>query len=235
MALAWDSGGEASTEAHSTLYNVAEGDKMQWVDRLTELIHDWRYLTRRDGWRSAMPEVMRDIVKLPYLHTKFVVLARSLSEPLPDLQPKLALEIREFEPDDVDLVRQINRPSEAQACAQRLILGHKGLVAWYDDRMIGYGWVCTDTTLERIPVPLNPGDMLCTNAYTAPAFRGRGVQTALVLARLRLLRDLGYRRAIVYIVEDNHPSLAVWRKVGSQVIERGDFRRIGPWRRIRYS
>lgn len=207
---------------------------MQWANRLAELIQDWGYLIQRDGWRPAVSEMMKDVIRLPYFHTRFVVLARPLSEPLPDLQHKIALEIREFELADVDLVRQIDRPSEARECIERLIHGHKGLVAQHKGQMIGYGWGCTETSLERVQPRIEPGDVLCTKAYTVPEFRGRGVQTALMLARLRLFRDLGYHRALVYIVEDNYPSLAVWRKVNSQIICRGHFRRIGPWRWVCY-
>jgi GNAT superfamily N-acetyltransferase len=207
---------------------------VQWVNRLAELIEDWSYLIRRDGSWAATPEVIQAIVTLPYRRMRFVVVARSLLEPLPDLQPKIALEIREFEPADVGLVKQINRPSEAKACAQRLARGHKGLLALYQGQPAGYAWGCTEMTLERVHLELDPDDVLCTDAYTAPAFRGRGIQTVLTLSRFRLFRDLGYRRAISYIEANNHPSLAVWRKFGSQVVGHVDFKRVGTWRQVCY-
>jgi GNAT superfamily N-acetyltransferase len=170
---------------------------------------------------------------LPYRRLHFVVVARSLLEPLPDLQPKIALEIREFEPTDVDSVRQINRPSEARACAQRLARGHKGLLAWHNGQVAGYAWGCTEMALERVNLKLDSGDVLCMDAYTAPAFRGQGVQTALALARCRLFRNMGHRRAITYIIKNNYPSLVIWRRIGSQIVGQGNFRRIGPWCRAR--
>lgn len=207
---------------------------MRWFNQLTGHIQDWIWLTRRSGWRSAISQITQDIITFPYHHTKFVIVARSLLEPLPDLQPKMALEIREFEPGDVDLVRQINRPSEANICARRLVHGHIGLIAQHDDQAVGYAWACAESSLERVRIPLDEGDVLCTDAYTAPAFRGYGVQTTLVLARFHRVRDLGYKRALAFIIESNSPSMAVWRKMGSQVVQRGDFKRIGPWRRVRY-
>jgi GNAT superfamily N-acetyltransferase len=210
---------------------------MQWSNRLAELVKDWGYVVRRDGWRSTLPIIWQEIAGLPYRHSQFIIVARSLKEPLPDLKPKLELEIRPFEPGDMKLVRYIDRPSEARACARRLEHGHKGLIALYKGQPAGYAWGCTeiDPTLERVELKLEPGDVLCVDAYTAPAFRGKGIQTTLSLARFRLFRDLGYRRAIAYIERHNDPSLAVWRKVGSQEVSRIDFVRIGPWRRTRYS
>jgi RimJ/RimL family protein N-acetyltransferase len=157
-------------------------------------------------------------------------------EPLPDLEPKIALEIRPIELVDLEWVRQINRPSEARALARRLACGQKGLIALFQRQPVGYAWGCAevDPALERVQLMLRPGDALYVDAYTAPAFRGRGIQTALLLTRLRLFRDLGYRRVVAYIEKRNAPSLAVWRKVGSQEIGQIDFLRIGPWRCTRY-
>jgi GNAT superfamily N-acetyltransferase len=210
---------------------------MSWSSRLAELTQDWNYMLRRDGWRSTLPAVWREVASLPYRHSQFVIVARSLEEPLPDLQPKIELEIRLFEPKDMELVRHIDRPSEARACTRRLECGHKGLIALYEGQPAGYAWGCAeiDPTLERVELKLEPGDVLCVDAYTAPAFRGKGIQTTLSLARFRLFRDLGYRRAIAYIERHNNPSLAVWRKVGSREIGRIDFVRFGPWRRTCYS
>jgi hypothetical protein len=135
------------------------------------------------------------------------------------------------------LVRQLDRPSEARSGAQRLIQGHKGLVAFNNGQPAGYTWGSTDplTRLERVHPKLSPGDVLCTDSYTFPAFRGRGVQTALALARFILFRELGFLRAICTIEIHNKPSLAVWqRKLNGKTIGEIDFIRIGSRYRIRY-
>ncbi len=207
---------------------------MKWGRRLIELIEDWNYLIGRDGWRAALPVVGREVIELPCRCKKFAILTRSLLEPLPDLEPPLALEIREFRPADLELVRPINRPSEIRTCALRLARGHQGLLGLYQGRPVGYAWSCAETSLERVHLRLEPGDALCTDAYTVPDFRRRGIQTALTIARFRLLRDLGYRRAVAYIEQNNRPSLAVWRRVGGQVAGYFCFIRIGPWRWVRY-
>jgi len=211
---------------------------MRWIGRLAELIEDWKYIIRRDGWRSGLPTMGQEIAQLFYRHLEFVVVTRFLLEPLPDLQPKLAFEIREFRPSDLDLVRQMDRPSEARLCARRLACGHKGWLALYQGQPAAYAWACAEVepTLERVCLKLEPGDMLCADVYTVPAFRGQGLQTVLTLARFQLFRDLGFRRAVTYIEKRNAPSLTVWqKKVGSQIIGQVDFVRIGPWRRLRYS
>jgi RimJ/RimL family protein N-acetyltransferase len=64
-------------------------------------------------------------------------------------------------------------------------------------------------------------------------FRSKGLQTALSLARLDYFQELDYKRAIAYIEVNNIPSLTVWRKMGAQIVDYIDFKRILIWRRTR--
>ena len=208
------------------------------VGRLTEFLEDWRYLLRRDGWRSTLTVAVRELLQLPYRHMRFVVLARSVDNPLPDYQPKIELDIRPFEKDDIVYISEIDRPSEAKLCARRLGSGQMGFIAFHNSRPAGHAWASDrlDPTLERVQFPLLPGDGICLDVFTAPAYRGKGVQTALSLARFHFLREQGYVRVVTYIEKQNHPSLGVWqRKLGSEIIGHIDFVRVGPWRRVRYS
>lgn len=204
--------------------------------RLAELTEDWQFLIRRDGVHSALPAVTLEIARLPYRHLRFRILACSLFEPLPELQPKIPLDIYPFEPSHLEMVRSIDRPSEARLCERRLRKGQQGLVAFHKSQIAGYAWGCfpVDWELERVVLQIDPGDILCSDVYTAPALRGKGVQTALTLRRFQHFSELGFRRAICYIEIHNAPSLAVWqRKLGARATGEIDFLRIGPWYRAR--
>jgi GNAT superfamily N-acetyltransferase len=177
-----------------------------------------------------------EVARLPFRHLSYVLVTRSLHEPLPDLQPKIALEIRPFTQGDLVAARTMDRPSEARLCVRRLAEGHQGLLALHGGRPVGYAWGCKEMNpeLERVPLQLDSGDVLCTDVFTVPAYRGQGVQTALTLARFHLFRNLGYRRAFCYIEAGNSPSLAVWqRKLGCTTAGRIDFLRVGSWYRVR--
>ncbi len=208
---------------------------MKIINRLAEIIEDWKYLIQRDGLNIALPTVVHEIAWLPYRHLSFTIFSRSLTEPIPNFQPKISLDIRSFQQADVELVREIDRPSEAKQCARRLRLGHLGLVALHLGQPAGYAWGCGEEhpQMEKVPLKLEPGDVLCTDVYTNPSFRGQGVQTALAVSRFNMFKELGYRRAICYIENHNAPSLTVWqRKLGGQAIGHIDFVRIGPWYRV---
>jgi len=204
--------------------------------RFFELAEDWRFYLRRDGVMRALPLVGLEIARLPLRHLDYVLVTRSLSEPLPDLRPRVALEIRPFTRADLAAAATMDRPSEARLCARRLAEGHLGLLALHDGRPAGYAWGCAelDPELERVPLQLEPGDVLCTDVFTVPAYRGQGVQTALTLKRFLLFRGLGYRRAVCYIEAGNTPSRAVWQgKLGGSTAGRIDFLRVGSWYRVR--
>ena len=210
---------------------------MRLLQRLLELFEDWVYVIRKDEFWSAIPAIGQDIARLPFRHLKFFVFERSLSETIPEIHPQIELEIRPFEQSDLQFVKIINRPSEARQCERHLESGHKGLIAFYQSQPTGYAWGSAEVNpeIEKVPIHLEPGDVLCTDVFTNPPFRGKGVQTALSLARFQMFRDLGFSRAICYIEIQNGPSLAVWqRKLGGLKTGSIDFLRIGPWYRVRF-
>ncbi len=204
--------------------------------RLAEYLEDWKYLFKRDGMRLAFREMSTDIARLPFRHLQFKILEYSLSDPLPEIAPKIDLVIRPFKFNDLEKVKYLNRPSEAKQCERHLHNGHKGLVATYQGEVAGYAWGGPDMKpkLEKIPIQLKPGDVLCTDVFTAPPFRRKGIQTALSLARFRLFKELGFQKAVCYIEARNTPSLIVWqKKLGAKITGKIDFLRIFSWYRIR--
>ena len=211
---------------------------MNPIIRLIELYEDWYFLIRRDGLISTMPLVTREIVQLPYRHLKFWILAISLVEPIPEIQNKMPFTIRSFEPADLKLVRDINRPSEAKLCARRLSREHYGFIALNQIQATGYAWGSTeiDPQLEQVHLRLDHGDVLCNDAFTAPAYRRQGVQSALTLARLHFFQEMGYRRALCYIEKSNSNSLSVWQcKLNASIIGQIDFKRIGPCHYLKFT
>ncbi|MBN1224694.1 MAG: hypothetical protein JXB23_15720 [Candidatus Aminicenantes bacterium] len=175
-------------------------------------------------------------MQLPYRHIEFLVFARVLDDSIPDIRSKISLEIKQFGFSDLESVRRVNRPSEANLCARRLAAGHMGLIAFHNSRLAGYAWGCgeIDPKIESVRPNLDPGDVLCVDAFTPQAFRNQGVQTALTLARFRMFREQGFLRAVSFIDTSNHPSLAVWKKLEARIVSNLDFKRIGIWCKARH-
>lgn len=209
---------------------------MNPFSKISELFSDWKFLVNQKGFRIALPEIASDVIHLPYRHIKFYILEYPLSNLPIDIPPKISIIIRPLDFNDIPLIMKINRPSEAKQCKRRLNNGDKGLVAVYQDEVVGYAWGTSDIKpdVEKVPIVLKPNDFLCTDMFTATKFRGKGIQTSLSLARFRLYKDLGFKNAICYIEINNKPSLAVWKnKFKARIIGKINFLRMVSCYKIR--
>jgi GNAT superfamily N-acetyltransferase len=203
--------------------------------RLADLAEDWKYYFKTETRGQAILNVGNELLRLPYRHFHFLIIARSLLEPFPRFTPGIPLTIRKFDPSDLARVTEIDRPSETGVFDRRLADGHIGVAAFSNQKLAGYAWGCknVDPNIERIDLQLEPSDFLSGGAYTAPAYRRSGVQTSLTLEQFRIFRDLGYRRAICYIEASNLPSLKAWNTLGGEVVGVADYFRFGLWRWVR--
>jgi GNAT superfamily N-acetyltransferase len=196
---------------------------------------DWRHLLKRDGWKSILSPILKDIVTLPCRRIKYVVLTLDLSKDLPELEAAQDIEIRHFQSSDLSFVHEEFLPSEANLCRRRLQAGHIGFVAVHQGRPVAYSWLCGDIGLERVKIDLSPGDILATDSFTSPDFRKQGFQSAIASAKIRYACEAGYDRVIAYIEEDNGPSRFIWeQKLGSELKGYLVFQRVGLRRHTRY-
>lgn len=200
-------------------------------DRLAQLVEDWKYYFKRKSLKQAVRMMAKEALQLPCRHIRYLIIARSLLDPFPELSdPDLV--IRMFDPSDLTGVAEIDRPSEARMYARRLASGQIGVAALYNQKLIGFAWASkkVDLDIERFNLKLEPSDFLCTDAFTAPVHRRSGVQKLLILERLKIFHGLGSKRAVCYIETSNLPSLKAWRKLGGYVMGEIDYYRFGIWR-----
>lgn len=204
--------------------------------RALEHLVDWRHVLHRDGWSSFLKKVRQDARKLPRRKTEYIIMEVPLDHPFPDPPCLSLVEVRPFTSADLESVRKQFLPSEAAMCARRLAAGHEGLTAVLDGEFAGCCWLCRDDSLERADLSIGADEVLFTDAFTAPRFRGQGVNTSLALASLRRGKQLHLRRLIAYIRTDNAASQAVWLgKLNGRVFAKLEFKRVWTGRRTRIS
>ncbi|HEX5436124.1 MAG TPA: GNAT family N-acetyltransferase [Gemmatimonadaceae bacterium] len=87
--------------------------------------------------------------------------------------------------------------------------GRRGIVAWKDDRPIGYNWCSErmDAAIEIFPLPLPADATYHWASYVVPWERRTGVGSALVNHQLEYARTRGFRRSWRVIAVSNHASL----------------------------
>jgi hypothetical protein len=66
-------------------------------------------------------------------------------------------------------------------------------------------WTCLDwvEALPGMPIVLEPGEVFTTDAFTLPAWRGKGVHGAVLIEMLRLAARAGNRRAFTLVDLEN--------------------------------
>jgi GNAT superfamily N-acetyltransferase len=86
----------------------------------------------------------------------------------------------------------------------RLQRGQKCFVALIGGTVVGCNWLCLaaepDGSVTFVPPS---GEVVCTDAYTAVAQRGRSIHTALLHAMLVWAQQAGYVRAYTYVALGN--------------------------------
>jgi GNAT superfamily N-acetyltransferase len=144
----------------------------------------------------------------------FVLLARDLTDDLPDIPP----------PDGVTIARYDGASDEpiagVWASAQDLRMrGHLGrrlesgvicLAAWEDARIVAYDLIGPTGSDE---VTASNGTCLGLNLCERREVRGRGIGLALLAASLPYMRELGFRRHATIVSERNRPLIATATQV----------------------
>ena len=124
------------------------------------------------------------------------------------------------------------RDSKLHYFSRRLKHGRHCFIALDGVKLAAYCWATTqvDYDLDNIKIELKSGDVYLDDAFTLPAYRRRGIQKALHLHRLIQMRNLGCRRAVLIVDQNNIASQNLMKKLGYQNVDKLSFRRI-LWRR----
>lgn len=99
----------------------------------------------------------------------------------------------------------LTSPKRVKKFKQRVERGRECLVAWRDDRPVGFTWISTrmDSDIETYVLPLPADACYHWDLYVSSAERGTGVGTALAYERLHHTRERAYRISWRLIDIDN--------------------------------
>jgi ribosomal protein S18 acetylase RimI-like enzyme len=188
-----------------------------------DLIHCLRH-GRIDDAGRLLSEKLRTLL---YCRIEYLVLTRSLEEPLPCLKARLPVTYRIARPDDLSYLRDAVLPSELAYFRNRLAHGRNCVMGFYQDNAASYGWITDEVTFEidNLRLRLGPGDAYLDDIYTLPAYRHQGIGGELHLRRLQYLKEHGFKQSIIIVRVDNVPSLKIAEKLGYQEADRLTFRR----------
>lgn len=143
-----------------------------------------------------------------------VLLERSLEDDLPQARTQAGVTLRQATPADLDEIVRLYSydpwlylgdakptPAERQKTRElyldRLRRGELCFMAMSGDAIAHLNWTCFTwgDALPEHPIRLRGGEVFTTDAFTPPAFRGRGLHAFVLRAMLAHARSLGYRHA----------------------------------------
>lgn len=116
-----------------------------------------------------------------------------LREPVQDFRAEIAVEMKEADRDEVTEAAMLSDPSLDRKFFDRLDDGMVCYVAKIDGRVVAYNWArYRSGEDEGDTIVLGPTDVYMTDAFTAPAFRGRKIHTQTLAYIMQTAKASGY-------------------------------------------
>mgnify|MGYP001089578142 CR=1 FL=1 len=180
------------------------------LQRLKQLLAGFREFIRRHIYRRRSPEIIitrpltADDLNLP----PHPVQVHSITDEW--LGP-----LREF------AARVTGKGQNVSAWTEwSLANGYKGYLGVLDGRVVGCVWYGTRQTpvehpsVRRLRIDLRDDDAYMYALYVDPEARGGGIGTHLVAALHAGLYAAGCRRVVAYVLKNNAPARAIYRRMG---------------------
>ena len=183
-----------------------------------------RYLRHRYDYDSIPQFVLNGMGFLGLeIHPFFVFLEGINSVAVrPSLRPLEELEVGFVGAEAMSTIVALpDRKFPESTLLGRLAQGHHCLSAQRGGELVAFTWCSPNTWSHWGRLALLPNEAYLYDAYTALAFRGRGIAPAL---RYRLYEELSSKGKVrLYSVSErlNRPALQFKRRLGATIIDRG--------------
>lgn len=186
-------------------------------------IEKLRRAVREEGVRAAAARVLRRLWQVVHERERLIVLVKDLDDVV-TAQPADELRVEAIARRHLPALSELNRerllPSADARFAEDIDAGYCGLVAFRDDRLIGFYWwvdgeaapppsrksVGAAIDVLDLGIDLGPGDVYGADLYVAESARGRGIAQGFLDVVEATLRERGYRRVWGYVQESNRPA-----------------------------
>jgi len=181
------------------------------------------------GWREVLRIAPEWLVCRRYLGLVADLTNRALERPSwPEMR------VTALQPTDLSALSSVDHTMTREEVARRLAEGQQCTLGWWGRDLAHARWDSTVPVylpyLGRILRP-GPGDQIVVGIYTAPAFRGRGIASAVMVDTGRRARANGTLRLAWLVAWWNKRSLGLARQFASRVEGTVGYWALGPWRR----
>jgi len=186
---------------------------------------------REEGVRGLMLKCLYDLG-----YKRFILLRRSLVEPIPNPANAPPLEVVWLEPEMIAEYRTLHPTADAAAVGSALSGGDRCLLARLDGEVVGAIWSTVRHGVWSSHLRLTADEVYVFESCTAQGHRGRGVAPTLLAKLMHVLHAEGRRSVVMLVFTANTPALKAYAKVGFRPEAMVTRIGIGPLRRdvVRY-
>ena len=167
-------------------------------------------------------------------YRRLMLLERPLEGTLPQMACGLALGIELLAPRDVDDYLAFRPETARERVLDRWRSGQACFVARHEGSVVSACWATTEPAWSEYlacQIPVEAGEVFMFDAFTHPAYRGRGIAPALCAQQLIHYGQAGLRRATRAVLPENAPARRAHAKAGFRPYAMIRTLRIGPWQR----
>jgi GNAT superfamily N-acetyltransferase len=152
----------------------------------------------------------------------YLVLRKDLNSLLSSYSTRIPVEIliaSEREVEEAALLRDSNERLMA-IYRSRWRRGHKCFVAKSGAKVIASNWLIFGAEVDNADFTVVcDGEVVCSDAYTAPSWRGNGIHTGLLSRMLQWARDAGYQVAYTELSAFVRNSWVTHERLGWKVVQ----------------
>ncbi|CAN5142378.1 hypothetical protein BH23GEM4_BH23GEM4_01380 [soil metagenome] len=177
---------------------------------------------RHQGVSGVAAELRKRTLDRVLRRSRSLVIEQLLDD-VAEVPPPPGIQIRAFSGPDWSPLTAIASRATLNRFRRDVNAGRICLVAWRGDRPVGYTWISRemDRGMEFYPLPLPRDAAYGWDLFVVSEERSSGVGSALVSARLRYTRELGFRSMWRVIDRDNPASrrtLAKTTGIGTRIV-----------------
>ena len=149
-----------------------------------------------------------------------LILRKDLEVPLVPYHARVPVEIVVASEHEVEAAARLRDPDGRLTAIyrSRWRRGHKCFVAKNGSAVIASNWLIFRAEIDPVVFTVvGDGEVICADAFTAPAWRGKAIHTAVLCRMLEWARGAGYRVAYTNVGADNRRSWVSHRRLGWEI------------------
>ena len=167
------------------------------------------------------------------IYRRLVLLERPLTQSFSDVSAHASMRVSVLAETEVAAYMAFRPDQDAANIRLRLEHAHRCFAVWHEQQIIHAAWAATARArIEYLSreLPLAPDEVYVYDAFTAPAFRGRGASPLRALTLGEHFRAQGYRRLLTAVHPENRVGFRPLEKVGTRPVGVIGYVGLGRWR-----